>query len=89
LYLRQDNWPSDLSIKDKAPLQGDPGFRNKGGLELKDYIPANKNLVMNRGMAIPFIPNDSIGLRIGLKLELDILGNPIKDQPDLGAIELK
>ncbi|HLO79836.1 MAG TPA: right-handed parallel beta-helix repeat-containing protein [Chitinophagaceae bacterium] len=89
LYLRPDNWPADVSIQDKAPLNGDPGFKNKGGLEFKDYIPANRNLVMNRGVSIPFIPNDSIGLRIGLKVDLDVLGNPIKDQPDLGAIELK
>jgi hypothetical protein len=89
LFLRADNWPAELPLQDAAPIIGDPGFSNKGGLQLKDYLPANKNLVLDKGLTIQAIPNDTIGLRLGLKVEHDILGNPIKGQPDLGAIELK
>jgi hypothetical protein len=89
LFLRKDSWPSDLSIYDASPLTGDPGFNNKGGVELKDYVPSNKKLVLNKGMPVTPIPNDSIGLRIGLTVERDILGNEIKGKPDMGAIELQ
>jgi Right handed beta helix region len=88
LFLRNTNWPKGLSIKDNAPLFGDAGYKNKGGLQLTDYIPANKDLIRNKGLTIQSIPGDSIGLRIGLKVEKDILGNRIKAQPDMGAIEL-
>lgn len=89
LYLRPDNWPVDASIKDSAPLFGDPGFRKKGGLDLKDYLPQQTQLIKNKGMRIEAIPNDPIGLRLGLMLAKDILGNPIVGAPDLGAIELR
>lgn len=88
LFLRLNNWPSDLPLHDNAPIMGDPGFKNKGGLQLNDYLPANKKLVLDKGLAILPIPKDSIGLKIGLRPEHDILGNAIKGQPDLGAIEL-
>jgi hypothetical protein len=88
LFLRPGNWPKDLSIKDNAPLSGDPGYKNKGGLQLIDYLPSNKELVQNKGVIIQPIPADSIGLRVGLKMQKDILGNSIEGNPDLGAIEL-
>lgn len=87
LFLKSDSWPSDLLIQDKAPLFGDPGFKNKGGLKTEDYMPLNKNMVVNRGLSIQQIPGDSTGLLIGLKVERDILGRPIKGLPDMGAIE--
>ena len=34
------------------------------------------------------IINDSIGIRIGLDIERDILGNKIVNLPDIGAIEI-
>jgi len=88
LFLRADNWPATVSIQDKAPLLGDPGFKNKGGLQAADYLPSNKSLVRDRGITVEPIPNDKIGLRIGLSVKQDILGNPIIGQPDLDTIEL-
>ncbi len=88
LFLRANNWPKDFAFKDETPFFGDPVFKNKTGLELADYTPLNKSLVQNKGISIPSIPHDSIGIRIGLKVAKDILGNAITDQPDLGAIEL-
>lgn len=89
LYLKKKSWPKDLSLQDKSPVIGDPGFKNKGGLSISDYFPAKKNLINNKGLTIQPVPGDTIGLRIGLKVEKDILGNPVKGQPDLGAIELE
>ena len=88
LFLRADNWPTDFAFKDVAPMYGDPLFKDKGSVQLKDYVPANTGLIWNKGISVQPIPNDSIGIRIGLKVEHDILGNPIQGKPDMGAIEL-
>lgn len=89
LFLRPDNWPADFPIRDMAPVYGDPGYKNKGGLALADYLPLHKELIRDKGISILPIPNDTIGLRVGLSVKQDILGNPITGQPDLGAIEIK
>lgn len=89
LYLSDSNWPSEVLIQDESPMIGDPEFRNPGGLTIGDYIPANPALVKDRGMKITKIPNDSIGLTIGLDVQQDILGNTLKGLPDMGAIELQ
>jgi hypothetical protein len=89
LFLRPDNWPPGFPLQDSAPIIGDPLFQNKGGLQLENYLPGSRKLIINKGVSILPIPNDKIGLRIGLKVERDILGNSIKGKPDLGAIELK
>ncbi len=88
LYLRADNWPADLSLQDAAPVMGDPMFKNKGGNQISDYLPANKKLIQHKGLTVLPIPNDSVGIRIGLQVAYDILGNPIIGQPDLGAIKI-
>ncbi len=88
LFLRADNWPSDIPLQDSMPIIGDPLFKNKGGVFVKDYLPANKNLIQNKSISILPIPKDTIGVRIGLKVEHDILGNPVQGKPDIGAIEL-
>ncbi len=88
LYLALSNWPKEVLIQDKSPLIGDPRFRNKGGLKLEDYIPANIQLIKDKGIEIKKLKDDSIGLKTGLKAERDILRNKITGIPDLGAIEL-
>ncbi|BAX82391.1 right-handed parallel beta-helix repeat-containing protein [Labilibaculum antarcticum] len=89
LYLKQSNWPKELPIQDEQGVIGSPDFMNAGGDQIEDYIPIHAKLIKNKGMEIFNIPNDSIGLSIGLKVEYDILGNKIKGLPDMGAIELK
>lgn len=89
LYLSDSNWPQEVLIQDESPMIGDPGFQNPGGLTIGDYVPANPALVKDRGMKITKIPNDSIGLTIGLDVQHDILGNTIGSLPDMGAIELR
>lgn len=89
LFLNASSWPTDCPIQDIASKYGNANFKNKGSLVCEDYIPKNKKLIRNAGIVIEPIPNDSIGLRIGLKVEKDILGNRIKGLPDIGAIELK
>ncbi|QNA45989.1 right-handed parallel beta-helix repeat-containing protein [Lacibacter sediminis] len=87
LFLRADNWPTDIPLQDSMPIIGDPLFKNKGGVSIKDYLPANKDLIVNKGITVQPIPKDTIGLRIGLNVTHDILGNKIKGKPDMGAIE--
>jgi hypothetical protein len=88
LYLKSDNWPAAISIQDKSPRSGDPEFSAPGGLRVEDYVPRNVPGVKNLGVEIRRIPNDRIGLTGGLRMDRDILGRPIVDAPDLGAIEL-
>ena len=76
-------------ITDEAPVYGDPQFVNGGGLEIKDYVPQNIELIKDKGVEIEMIPGDAIGIVGGLKVEKDILGNEIKGMPDLGAIEME
>jgi len=89
LFLHRDNWPAALSLQDQHPLIGDPHFQNRGGLSLEDYRPSNRELVKNAGVTIAPIPQDQFGLLGGLKMEQDILGQPIVGPPDLGAIEMQ
>jgi hypothetical protein len=45
-------------------------------------------LIKNKGIEIPLIPGDKKGLFNGIKMTKDILGNDIKGNPDMGAIEI-
>jgi hypothetical protein len=89
LYLSASTWPKEVLIQDKNPLIGNPEFIKNGSFKIEDYIPMNRLLIKNKGIEIRKIPEDAIGLKIGLKVDKDILGNKITDTPDLGAIELQ
>jgi len=89
LFLRADNWPDGLGLSDREPIFGDPGFSRPGGLNLEDYTPSNAALVKDRGIGIPLLPGDDVGLRGGREVKTDILGQPVTGAPDLGAIELR
>jgi len=45
--------------------------------------------VKDRGIAIPLLPGDEVGLRGGREMKTDILGQPVAGAPNLGAIELR
>lgn len=87
LFLNADSWPKDFSMQDATPVFGNPEFMNLSGLNLEDYLPKNTALIQNKGIPIPFIPNDTEGLYLGLKMGKDILGRKVSDLPSLGAIE--
>lgn len=89
LFLRADNWPAAIFLKDTLPVFTDPVFLKKGGLLLTDYIPGNTKKIRDKGLLIPKIPGDNTGIKIGLHMAVDILGNKIKGKPDIGAIELQ
>jgi len=89
LFLKAENWPKQVAIQDEAPIFGNPQFVNAGGKDIKDYTPTNTQLIKNKGIEIPHIPNDKKGIFIGIKVKKDILGNKIIGLPDMGAIELK
>lgn len=90
LYLNAKNWPSadEVMITDQKPLYGDPFFAKTGGEKIENYVPNNMELIKNKGVMIPFLPRDTVGIVGGLEVEVDILGNKIKGKPDMGAIEL-
>lgn len=86
IFLTADNWPQAEHIEDAAPIFGDVGFLNPGGYNIADYIPQNNALVKGKGITIPVLPDDTVGLQIGLIVQTDILGNPVGDVIDIGAI---
>ena len=75
-------------ISESLSLAGDPKFSVGNGLKIENYQPTNIELIQNKGKDIIKIPSDNIGLTLGLSLSSDILGNPIKGLPDMGAIEI-
>ena len=80
LFLSIENWTRALPVCDETPLQGEPGFRNAGGLSLTDYVPTNTSLIKDRGIEIPLLPGDTRGVCGGLGMSCDILGNKIDRQ---------
>lgn len=88
VYASLDVLPAELTIQDRNPIIGNPGFRNPGGLNPEDYIPTNVELIKDKGIVPVKLPDDPVGLSIGLEVETDFFGNPIKGAPDIGAIEL-
>lgn len=89
LFLNRDSWPENVGISDSFPVFGNPKFAFAGGIEAIDYVPSNLALIRNKGLIIDLLPNDKTGLLQSLNLKEDILGNPIKGVPSIGAIEPK
>ena len=50
-------------------------------------VAENIYLVKNKGTQISLLPNDTVGLMQSLKIEKDLVGNPVSETPSLGAIE--
>jgi hypothetical protein len=88
LFLHENIWPSGVWMKDEKMIVGDPKFVNAGGSEIIDFIALNTDLIKNKGIKVPKLEFDTIGLKIGLNPTEDILGNVIEGLPDLGAIEI-
>lgn len=89
LFLHSESWPKSLRLQDKHPIWGDAEFSEVYGMQIADYQPQNSGLVKDKGIKIPKLANDTIGLVYGLNVTVDILGNEITGRPDLGAIEIK
>jgi hypothetical protein len=88
LFLHKSSWPKDQLLQDENPFFGNANFKNIGGLKMEDYTPTNIKLVKDRGIRIPKLFKDSLGLIYGLNVKKDILGKEIKGPADLGAITL-
>tara|TARA_B100000242_G_scaffold294353_1_gene276689 strand:- start:5394 stop:7016 length:1623 start_codon:yes stop_codon:yes gene_type:complete len=87
LFLK-NHWPKEVLIQPNKSIIGNPLFKNLGGESISDYYPTNNDLIKDKGIIVKNIENDTIGIRIGLKLNKDILGNKITNKPDIGAIEI-
>jgi len=88
LYAKASSLPGNLSVREQGRMVGDPRFRNPGGLKAEDYVPQNRALVEDKGVAIAPLEGDTTGLFLGLEVHRDFFGNPIVGKPDLGAIEI-
>lgn len=88
LYVTGDVLPENLPFTDSNPFVGDAGFAKPGGLRVEDYLPRRAELVRDRGMRIEMIPGAAGKPSFPLEVTEDILGNPIRGLPDLGAIEI-
>ncbi len=86
LFLNENTWPKDFKIADSAALIGNPLFSNSGGLKASDYVPKALNLVKNKGVQIPRLPDSISKLLFDLKTDTDIMNVPIGEIPSIGAI---
>jgi len=60
------------------------------GLYIHDiFVSKQLGGLQDKGIPIDRLPNDSVGLRMGLMVDVDFFGNPINGQPDMGAIEVQ
>lgn len=89
IFLNDNYWPKEALIQPNQSIIGDVLFQKKGGTTLLDYRPTAKQLVSDKGIAIPKIVGDAKGLYLGFTLDQDLLGHPIKGLPDMGAIEME
>jgi hypothetical protein len=89
LFLNENTWPKNLKIADSKPIIGNPLYRKEGGLKMEDYIPMNLELIKNKGIEIPTLPEINVKLLFDLKIKKDILENEIEGIPSIGAIKVK
>ncbi len=88
-YEHADSIPAHLPFVDPADeVVGDAQFINPGGFNPTDYIPLNTDEIADQGINLYNLPGDPVGVRGGLAVAEDFLGNPIRGLPDRGAIEL-
>lgn len=88
LFLDGRGWPVEGMVQQDG-LTGDPLFIKAGGADIPDYSPREKKLISNRGKVVQALPGDSVGIRIGLLTEKDIMGRKVGKRPDLGALEVE
>jgi hypothetical protein len=88
LYVREGLIPPGFVSKEEDAIVGDVCFTNPGGARPEDYVPLNRELIVDRGMVVQPLPEDEIGLSVGLEVTEDFFGNPVQGRPDIGAVEL-
>ena len=86
LWYSTGSWPADAPIRDAQPKFGNPLFKNPGGMQAGDYLPAAVELIRETGIPVQLLPGDYQGLLQGLNPMVDMLGRPIKGNPPMGAI---
>lgn len=87
LFLTPESWPAEMQVKSAISFLGDPKFAKPGGLNLKDYMPLQNDLVRNKGVNLADWKLNKETRAGWLLVEKDILGNPISSKPGIGAIE--
>ncbi|MDE3253832.1 MAG: right-handed parallel beta-helix repeat-containing protein, partial [Bacteroidota bacterium] len=87
LFLHSNSWPEEMTVKGAVSLFGDPDFTKPGGLQIQDYRPLNTTLIKQKGSKTADWNIGDAKPAVSLKMDKDILGNPVSDHPSIGAIE--
>lgn len=87
LFLDKSGWPSQMAIYGSQSFFGDPHFKIPGGLDCQDYTPLNVDIICKKGIRVPGMKIETGDFPFDIAMRKDILGNPIPDQPSIGAIE--
>lgn len=88
LFLHGAAWPEQAWVQPDDKIIADLKWPSSSLGDIYDFVPEDFLMVKGQGLPIPKIPGDSIGLKIGLAVKRDILGQPIGQKPSLGAIEV-
>lgn len=89
LFLHGAAWPEQAWVQPDDKIITDLAWSVPKMADIYDFIPTDFESIKGQGLPIPKIPGDSLGLKIGLTVNQDILGQPVGQKPSLGAIELQ
>lgn len=89
LFLQADTWPEEGWVQPADQINGEILWPINSAEDIYNWIPVNLEIIKGKGLPIPKLPGDSIGLKIGLAVKQDILGQAIGKTPSLGAIEVQ
>ena len=88
LFLHAEVWPKDAWVQPEDKVVAEVSWSAASFEDLYRWVPRNIDTNKAQGLPIPKIPGDSIGLKIGLKVKYDILGQVIGESPGFGAIQI-
>ncbi len=87
LFLHAEAWPQEASIQPEDKIITESAWAEASFDDLYRWVPQNSDVIKAQGLPIPKIPGDSIGLKLGLEVRHDILGQPIGKRLGIGAIQ--
>ena len=88
LFLHPEAWPEEAWIQPNGKVIAAPVWPRLAVEDIYRWVPQNSELVKAQGLPIPKIPGDSIGLKVGLTVPHDILGQAIGESLGIGAIHI-
>lgn len=86
LFLHADVWPKDAWVQPDDKIIGEIHWPVSKSEDIYNWLPVNLEVIKGKGLPVPRIPGDTIGLKVGLAVKHDILGQTIGKTPSIGAI---